>query len=154
MTAPWTALVLMREHRVGDWIDEAACAGADPELFFPKKNDGPAREAKAVCASCPVREACRDYAVRSPVMLAGVWGGTTESERRHDSTETTNRTGFLDRFLELRELGYNDLQIVNRLRLKPESLLRQMQRHGIQASPALVQEAWKTKRNYYIKGDK
>jgi WhiB family redox-sensing transcriptional regulator len=144
----------MREHRVGNWIDDAACAGEDPELFFPKKNDGPAREAKALCNACPVLEACREYAQKSPVMLAGVWGGTTESERRHDGPINTRRPApFLDRFLELRELGYNDLQIVHRLGLKPESLLRQMQRPGIKASPALIQESWKTKRNYYIKGD-
>jgi hypothetical protein len=96
-------------------------------------------------------EACRDYALTSPVGLAGVWGGTTEQERRHRYVETPRRSGFRDRFLELRELGYNDLQIVHRLALKPESVLRQMQRHRIPASPALVQEAWKTKRSYYIK---
>lgn len=153
MTAPWTALTLMREYRVGNWVDDAACADTDPNLFFPKKSDGPAREAKAVCNGCTVLESCRDYAQKSPVILAGVWGGTTEAERRHDGIEKEPRTGFLDRYLELRELGYNDLQIVNRLKLKPESLLRQMQRHGIKASPALIQESWKTKRNYYIKGD-
>jgi len=153
MTAPWTALVLMREHRVGNWIDEAACSGADPDLFFPTKGE-PAQEAKALCAGCPVRKACKDYAESSPIMLAGVWGGTTERERAYGPIDTTRRgTPFLDRFLELRELGYNDLRIVNRLGLKPESLLRQMQRHGIKASPDLVQEAWKTKRNHYIKGE-
>jgi hypothetical protein len=54
--------------------------------------------------------------------------------------------------LELRHLGYNDLQILNRMGLKAESVLRQMQRHRIPASQELIAEAWKTKRNY--KGDK
>jgi hypothetical protein len=90
--------------------------------------------------------------MRSPVGLAGVWGGTTEQERRYTPI-AAKKPGFPERFLELRHLGYNDLQIVNRLRLKPESLLRQMQRHRIPASPELIQESWKTKRNYYIKGD-
>ena len=144
------SLNLILGHRVGSWVDDAACSAEDPELFFPERNSY-AREAKAVCAACPVLEACRDYALTSPVGLAGVWGGTTEQERRYRHVETPRRPGFRDRFLELRELGYNDLQIVNRLALKPESVLRQMQRHRIPASPALVQEAWKTKRSYYIK---
>ena len=144
------SLNLILGHRVGGWVDDAACSAEDPELFFPERNSY-AREAKAVCAACPVLEACRDYALTSPVGLAGVWGGTTEQERRYRHVETPRRPGFRDRFLELRELGYNDLQIVNRLALKPESVLRQMQRHGIQSSTALVQEAWKAKRNY--KGD-
>ena len=140
----------MLGHRVGSWVDDAACAKEDPELFFPERTAS-AREAKAVCNGCPVRPQCADYAAASPVMLVGVWGGTTESERRHRPVETSRRPGFRDRFLELRDLGYNDLQIVNRMGLKPESVLRQMQRHGIESSPALMQEAWKAKRNYYIK---
>ena len=144
------SLNLILGHRVGSWVDDAACSAEDPELFFPERNSY-AREAKAVCAGCSVLEACRDYALTSPVGLAGVWGGTTEQERRHRYVETPRRSGFRDRFLELRELGYNDLQIVNRLALKPESVLRQMQRHGIEYSTALMQEAWKAKRNY--KGD-
>jgi WhiB family transcriptional regulator, redox-sensing transcriptional regulator len=57
----------------------------DPELFFPVGNSGPAlaqiAEAKAVCGRCPVVAECRDWAVQAgPV--DGVWGGTTESERR------------------------------------------------------------------------
>lgn len=142
MTAPWTALVLMREHRVGNWVDDAACAGEDPDLFFPKKGDQ-GREAKAVCNGCPVRAQCADYAATSPVMLVGVWGGTTEAERRHDGIEKEPRAGFRDRFLELRALGYNDLQIVNRLGMKPQSLLRQMQRHNIPAHNELVRDAYR-----------
>jgi WhiB family redox-sensing transcriptional regulator len=149
MTAPWTAFALMREYRVGSWVDAAACADADPELFFPERNSY-AREAKAICAECPVLEACRDYAMRSPVGLAGVWGGTTEQERRYTPI-AAKKPGFPERFLELRHLGYNDLQILHRMGLKAESVLRQMQRHRIPASPELIQEAWKTKRNY--KGD-
>jgi hypothetical protein len=37
-------------------------------------------EARAVCASCPVREACLAYAVQAGV--DGMWGGTTERQRR------------------------------------------------------------------------
>ena len=43
-----------------DWRDKAACLTADPELFFPVGNTGPAvdqiEKAKTVCASCSVTE--------------------------------------------------------------------------------------------------
>ena len=45
---------------------------------------------------------------------------------------------FEDRYTELRELGYHDLQIVSKLGIKPESLLRQLDRYGITPSPDLV----------------
>lgn len=69
------------------WSQQAACRqpGVDAELFFPVSESGPAlREiaaAKAICARCPVAAACRDWALRSGE-VAGIWGGTTPSERR------------------------------------------------------------------------
>ena len=45
---------------------------------------------------------------------------------------------FEDRYTELRDLGYHDLQIVSKLGIKPESLLRQLDRYGINPSPDLV----------------
>jgi WhiB family redox-sensing transcriptional regulator len=143
-------LNLMLGHRAGSWIDDAACAGENPELFFPRKGES-ARAAIAVCNGCPVIDQCADYAATSPVMLAGVWGGTTERERGYTPI-ITSRPGFPERFMELRNLGYNDLQIVTRMGLKAESVLRQMQRHRIPASAELMEEAWKTKRKY-IKGE-
>ena len=53
-----------------DWRDKAACLTADPELFFPVGNTGPAVDqidkAKAVCARCSVTEQCLQYAETSP----------------------------------------------------------------------------------------
>ena len=58
------------------------CVGLDPDLFHPARGDmGTIAEAKAVCAGCPVREACLDYALANSEHF-GVWGGTTERERR------------------------------------------------------------------------
>ena len=45
---------------------------------------------------------------------------------------------FDERFLELRELGYSDVEILRRWKVKPESLVRQMERYGISKSPELV----------------
>jgi WhiB family redox-sensing transcriptional regulator len=58
----------------------AACRGADPAVFFPVQG-APVAPAKAICAACPELEACRRWALGEP-MLAGVWGGTSEHERR------------------------------------------------------------------------
>lgn len=64
------------------WMDRAACRGADPELFHPERGDNLAvREAKAVCAECPVRARCLHYAVECREIY-GVWGGASERERR------------------------------------------------------------------------
>ena len=41
------------------WMLEAKCLDADPEAFFPEKG-GSTREAKRICAACPVREECLD----------------------------------------------------------------------------------------------
>lgn len=62
------------------WKDDAACRHAtDPSIFFPKPGDS-VREAKAICAGCPVRSECLDYALR--LGEHGIWGSTSERERR------------------------------------------------------------------------
>ena len=62
------------------WRDRAACRGIDPEIFYPV-SDVDAAEAKSICAVCPVREACLEYALANRER-DGVWGGATERERR------------------------------------------------------------------------
>jgi WhiB family redox-sensing transcriptional regulator len=68
-----------------DWRHDAACRDADPELFFPIGNTGPAlvqiEQAKAICRNCPVMDECLRWALDSG-QEAGVWGGTSEDERR------------------------------------------------------------------------
>lgn len=68
-----------------DWRDRAVCRDADPELFFPIGSAGPGlrqlEQAKRVCAQCQVRAPCLQWALASG-QEAGVWGGTSEDERR------------------------------------------------------------------------
>ena len=68
-----------------DWRDDAACRDEDPELFFPIGTTGIALEqvnaAKRVCARCPVQEDCLEFTLASN-QDAGIWGGTSEDERR------------------------------------------------------------------------
>jgi WhiB family redox-sensing transcriptional regulator len=62
------------------WRQRAACRGVDPDIFYPA-SDEEAEVAKAICAQCPVREACLEYALANRER-DGVWGGATERERR------------------------------------------------------------------------
>jgi len=67
-------------------MSRAACRDTpDPGVFFPASAGdamaGQAEEAKAVCAACPVRAVCLRYALATRQEF-GVWGGTTETERR------------------------------------------------------------------------
>ena len=62
------------------WRDDAACRGLDVDVFFPA-TDEEAGAAKAVCATCPVREECLEFALETR-QDDGVWGGLTETERR------------------------------------------------------------------------
>ncbi|MGH3248142.1 MAG: WhiB family transcriptional regulator [Trebonia sp.] len=67
-----------------DWRNYAACRDVDPDLFFPLGTAGASltqiEEAKQVCRTCPVSRACLRWALDSGD--AGIWGGTTENERR------------------------------------------------------------------------
>lgn len=70
-----------------NWTDQAACRDRPDVDFFPvyegtitvawKENTA---AAKAICASCPVKDACLTDAL-SHWGTGGIWGGTTELER-------------------------------------------------------------------------
>jgi WhiB family redox-sensing transcriptional regulator len=62
------------------WRLDGLCAETDPEAFFPEKG-GSTRDAKRVCASCPVRQECLEYALGNDERF-GIWGGLSERERR------------------------------------------------------------------------
>ncbi len=79
----------MRSQRAEElWQDRAACKGPQAAVFFPpshlerkEERDVRERRAKAICAICPVRRPCLDYAlrIREP---HGIWGGLNEIERK------------------------------------------------------------------------
>jgi WhiB family redox-sensing transcriptional regulator len=62
------------------WRYRAACRGADLDLFFPGRGES-AEPARRICALCPVRQACLDYAL-SHGIVHGIWGGLSERNRR------------------------------------------------------------------------
>ena len=67
------------------WRAQAMCRDTDPELFFPIGTTGAAlvqiEQARAVCRQCPVQADCLDFALTTN-QDSGIWGGTSEEERR------------------------------------------------------------------------
>lgn len=75
------------------WYADAACKGKTA-LFFDQGStggngsnssivrDASERQALALCATCPVREPCREQARRDREQ--GIWGGETELDRARD----------------------------------------------------------------------
>lgn len=62
------------------WMAQGECQGMPTSWFFPARGESLA-EQRAVCAVCPVKTECLDYALRNGEKY-GVWGGTGERERR------------------------------------------------------------------------
>lgn len=60
------------------WMAEAACRGVGAATFFPERGQS-VIEAKAICARCPVRKPCLEYAFETT--STGIWAGTSERGR-------------------------------------------------------------------------
>jgi WhiB family transcriptional regulator, redox-sensing transcriptional regulator len=66
------------------WQAEAVCAELPEDeadaLFFPRRGES-TKAARALCSGCPVRADCLEYAIANREQF-GIWGGTSERERR------------------------------------------------------------------------
>ena len=62
------------------WMLQAKCRGRAPHDWFPSDGVGVDR-ARKICADCPVKEECLEYALTYRIDH-GVWGGASERERR------------------------------------------------------------------------
>jgi len=72
-----------------EWQQQAECRGPQAVVFFPptaheRRVEKAERErlAKAICEQCAVRASCLDYALNIREQH-GIWGGKSESDRRH-----------------------------------------------------------------------
>ncbi len=72
-----------------EWQSKARCAEVDPEIFFPERG-GSSKAARAVCCECEVRLQCLEYALNNKEQF-GIWGGTSERERRRLRKERARR---------------------------------------------------------------
>lgn len=64
-----------------EWMPEGLCRQADPDAWFPERGEHVGETAKKICHLCPVESACLRYALDNGEKF-GVWGGTSERERR------------------------------------------------------------------------
>lgn len=76
------------------WRNQAICRDTDPELFFPVGTTGQAllqiAKAKTVCCECSVNVECLEFALETN-QDTGIWGGTSEEERRQIRREAAAR---------------------------------------------------------------
>ena len=62
------------------WMALGYCNDKPPSLFFPSDGVG-VDAARKICADCPVKAPCLEYALEHRIDH-GVWGGTSERQRR------------------------------------------------------------------------
>jgi WhiB family redox-sensing transcriptional regulator len=62
------------------WMADARCRDMDPDFFFPSDGLG-VEAAQRICANCPVKNECLEYALDHRIDH-GVWGGASERSRR------------------------------------------------------------------------
>jgi WhiB family redox-sensing transcriptional regulator len=70
VTPAWTGRPALDDT----WTAHAACGLGTVEAFYPDHGDARTREPRRICAGCPVKLACREYAVAIGERY-GVWGG-------------------------------------------------------------------------------
>lgn len=63
-----------------EWMVDAACQDSTYDVFFPTSSDA-YDQARAICATCPVKSECFDYVTANPQDF-GMWAGLTPPERR------------------------------------------------------------------------
>lgn len=76
------------------WARQAACADEGGDWFPSTAVDVSAE--KAICWTCPVRQACLDYALDAGESF-GIWGGLTAKERAGPVRRLTAGTGAITR---------------------------------------------------------
>lgn len=89
------------------WGADAACANVPLHVFFSAlHNKDMTKRAKDICASCPVRQECAEFAKDERF---GIWGGMTPRERNkhfRDSGDWVDAIGSMRRLRALAVLGY------------------------------------------------
>lgn len=66
------------------WMEDALCAGSEElgDLFFATDGES-IKQARRICAECPVTESCREYADAQGFTI-GVWGNASGAQRKRD----------------------------------------------------------------------
>jgi WhiB family redox-sensing transcriptional regulator len=89
------------------WREEALCRkpGTNKALWFPDRSRGKGvAEALRICALCPVRTDCLEYALAAPEHH-GIWGGMLEHERRIERRKREREAAIEQQRLSVMTLG-------------------------------------------------
>jgi WhiB family transcriptional regulator, redox-sensing transcriptional regulator len=71
---------MLDETALTTWMANGLCRDLPPGTFFPSDGVGVDR-ARKICSECAVKASCLEYALEHRIDH-GVWGGTSERERR------------------------------------------------------------------------
>lgn len=85
-----------------DWMNQAACADLRTNMFPSVRDPAGQAAAKAVCAECPVAEACRELGLDQDKQGRaeerwGVWGGQNGPQRGRLVAHRERRTAMRKR---------------------------------------------------------
>lgn len=103
-------------------LPKAACRGADINDFYPDWDTGRPKnsarsafisEAMGLCGMCPERLKCLQWALDNNEQ--GIWGGTTEEDRRAMQKKPLTQEQRRRRVRQLHKDGLNDRQIGSKL---------------------------------------
>ncbi len=132
--SPGTTAGVLLSRQVPSWMGAALCAQVDPELFFPHPSGSP-RAAKRVCAACPVTAQCLDHALEleaQGVAVCGVWGGTTEVQRRtmRRRDKPSDRAGRVSKAGRLARAGCTPEEIAAELNVHRDTAYKYLREAG------------------------
>ena len=105
-------------------LPEASCKNIiNPNLFFPESKEQETKclpIVRAICAGCPERKECLDYALKEQISF-GIWAGTTPAQRgfgqgfKHRYTGKTNNA---EAIRSLTSLGRTPKEIAATLKIE------------------------------------
>lgn len=89
-------------------LPEASCKGIiNPNLFFPESKEQETKclpIVRTICAGCPERKECLEYALREQIPY-GIWAGTTPAQRGIGQGFRDKQTGKINRSNAIRSLS-------------------------------------------------
>lgn len=88
------------------WREEALCRKPSSRgLWFPDRSRGKGvSEALRICAICPVKQDCLEYALAAPENH-GIWGGMLEHERRAEKKRREREAAIAESRSSVMRLG-------------------------------------------------
>jgi WhiB family redox-sensing transcriptional regulator len=113
------------------WRELASCKGSDPNKFFRERGSTGYSAERLLCALCPVRDNCLDFALSNHIQH-GFFGGFSKEERQQiDAGKLSRDITATQLVKDLRRLKHEDpVREVSRLLIKSEDEVHEMLSEG------------------------